>query len=71
MSANSTLIKDIDFEDSEEYIFLVAANVVLIFISLSNVFCFNLPEIFKSYTYFTAVFFITYIIFNNYKTYIN
>ena len=71
MSANSTLIKDIDFENSEEFMFLVAANIVLIFISLSNVFCFILPEIFKSYTYFAAISLLSYILWHNYKTYLN
>ena len=69
--ANSTLSKEENFVHNREFIYLLFANVILIFISLNNVFYFNFPEIFKSYTYFVSILFIIYIVLHNYKIYIN
>lgn len=71
MISNSTLSNENNFNQNREFIYLLFANIILIFISLSNIFYFPLPEIFKSYTYFISILFIAYIIWHNYKTYIN
>ena len=71
MKVNSSLSKKHEFTQNKEFIFLLFVNVILIFISLNNIFYFPFPEIFKSYTYFVAISLIVYIIYHNYKTYIN
>ena len=71
MKSNSSLGKEQDFVYSKEFIFLLLANIILIFLSLNNIFYFAFPEIFISYTYFIAISLIAYIIYYNYKIYIN
>ena len=71
MIANSTLSKEESFILNREFLYLLFANVTLIFFSLNNIFYFNFPEIFRSYTYFVSILFIIYIVLYNYKTYIN
>jgi len=71
MISNSKLSKEETFTHNREFIYLLFANIVLIFISLNNIFYFSLPEIFKSYTYFISILFATYIIYHNYRTYLN
>ena len=69
--ANSELSKDDDFIYAKEFIFLLFTNIILIFISLTNIFAFVIPQIFISYTFFIAILFIAYILYYNYKIYIN
>lgn len=69
--ANSELSKDDDFIYAKEFIFLLFINIILIFISLTNIFAFVIPQIFISYTFFIAILFIAYILYYNYKIYIN
>ena len=71
MKSNSTLSKEHDFVYSKEFMFLLLANIILIFLLLNNVFYFVFPEIFVSYTYFIAISLIAYIIYYNYIIYIN
>lgn len=69
--ANSTLSKEQSFIHNREFIYLLFANAILIFIFLNNIFGFIFPEIFVSYNYFIAILFITYIILYSYKSYLN
>ena len=71
MLVNSGLNEKQSFTQNREFLSLLLTNIILIFISLNNIFYFVLPEIFVSYTYFVAILFIIYIIWHNYKSYIN
>lgn len=71
MNANSTEIKEYDFTDSKEVMSLLFTNVVLIFVSLNNILSFQRPAIFVSYAFFVTILFISYIIYHNYKMYVN
>lgn len=71
MNANSTETKDKSFAYGKELMCLLFANTVLIFISLNNIMSFQMPAIFLSYVFFITILFISYIVYHNYKMYIN
>jgi hypothetical protein len=70
ITANSSL-EDKDFLYSKEFISLMFMNILLIFLYLTNVLLFPIPQIIISYNFFVAILFITYLAIYNYKNYIN
>ena len=70
MTANSSLVNK-DFLYSNEFVSLISVNILLIFLYLTNILSFTIPQILISYNFFAAILFITYLAIYNYKNYIN
>jgi len=71
MTANSSLVDKEDFLYSNEFIFLISINILLIFLYLTNILSFMIPTILISYNFFVAILLITFLAIYNYKNYIN
>ena len=64
---NSIETDEKDFYYNYNLFSLIFTNVILIFISLNNILAFNMPNLFTSYLYFSALAIITYLVYCIYK----